>query len=311
MSVQALRPGPDPRLSVALLVSAVLHAVVLLGVGFLEPEERSASDDSLTMVDYMPEGSDQEGPAKPDARSASRSQQAQGSDEANREATAPDAGRTPTPPQPAPAPAPAPEDAPPQPASAEPSPAGPEGRDRSPVLSAPESDTTVATPDKSGSDRKEAAKDERRQGSFQLFPSDREVARWDEQRRQRQSASDSAGPARTATRADAVAAYTNSVLEKVQRIGNMNYPDEARERGLTGKVRLQVRVHPDGTLVAVRVLESSGSDVLDAAAKQIIRLAAPFSPFPEDMRRNHPDDFAISHYLNFSRGGGMDESPQN
>ena len=89
----------------------------------------------------------------------------------------------------------------------------------------------------------------------------------------------------------------------------MNYPDEARERGITGKVRLQLRLRPDGSLVRVRVLESSGSDVLDASAKQIIRLSAPFSPFPEAMQKRHPESYTVSHYLNFTRNGRLSRSP--
>ena len=103
-----------------------------------------------------------------------------------------------------------------------------------------------------------------------------------------------------------MAAYTTSLLNKVQRVGNMNYPEEARERGITGKVRLQMRLHPDGSLARVEVLESSGSDILDAAAQQIIRLAAPFSPFPEGMQKSHPETYTLSHYLNFTRGGTPD-----
>jgi protein TonB len=305
MSLQAIKPDPDPQLAVALLVSAVLHVVVLLGVGFLAPETNEPGGETLTMVDYLPQSDGQETPADPEARSASRSQQARGTDSERREASAPDAGRTPAPKQPAASPAPAPETQTPSPTPAAPTEPGAAEAERRPVLSAEESEESVAAPAKGGEGEPRDATEGPDAGSFQLFPSDRQVARWDNERRAAKAAADRPGKARTATREEAVAAYTTSLLNKVQRIGNMNYPEEARERGITGKVRLELRIRPDGTLAGVSVLESSGSDILDAGAKQIIRLAAPFSPFPQDMKRNHPESYSVSHYLNFTRGGDL------
>jgi|GEM_PF-3585378 len=308
MQAQAIKPELDPQLSVALLISAVLHVVVLLGIGFAAPDGEAPSGETLTMVDYMPEAGGEAAPEASDARSASRSQQARGSDQETREASAPDAGRTPTPPQPAPSPAPAPEAPAQAPAAAAPAEPGPEGQERKSVLSAEEADTAVAAPNDGGESSRPAPAERTASDSFQLFPSDRQVARWDDERRQRKAAADTAGEARTATREDSVAAYTNSLLNKVQRIGNMNYPEEARERGITGKVRLQLRLRPDGTLAGVRVLESSGSEILDAAAQQIIRLSAPFAPFPEAMKRRHPEVYTVSHFLNFTRGGELGDA---
>lgn len=309
MSWQAIRPTPDPQLTVALLVSAVLHVLVLLGLGFTAPEGGESGGETLTMVDYMPEAGSADAPEDPDARSASRSQAARGSDRRDREASAPDAGRTPTPPQPAPRPAPAPRQEPGPAAPAEPEAPGSSGPERSPVLSAEDAETAVAAPEESGGQGPSEADKPQAPDAFRLFPSDRQVARWDDERRQRETAADTPGEARTATREDAVAAYTNSLLNKVQRIGNMNYPEEARERGITGKVRLQLRLRPDGSLAEVAVLESSGSEILDAAAQQIIRLSAPFSPFPDPMQRQHPETYSVSHYLNFTRGGEVGQAP--
>jgi len=80
--------------------------------------------------------------------------------------------------------------------------------------------------------------------------------------------------------------YLQAWRRKVESIGNLNYPDEARRRQLYGNLRMLVSITPDGALKEVRVLESSGHKVLDDAAVRIVRLAAPYAPFPEEMRAN-------------------------
>ena len=80
--------------------------------------------------------------------------------------------------------------------------------------------------------------------------------------------------------------YFEAWRRKVERVGNLNYPDAARARHLYGSLRLLVAIAPDGALADVRVLESSGHRVLDDAALRIVRLAAPFAPFPPTMRRD-------------------------
>ncbi|WP_047236190.1 energy transducer TonB [Chromobacterium subtsugae] len=72
---------------------------------------------------------------------------------------------------------------------------------------------------------------------------------------------------------------------KVERIGNLNYPAEARRLGLHGAVTLEVTIGADGSLQAQRVTRSSGSPVLDEAARRIVELASPFPPFPAALSR--------------------------
>ena len=91
----------------------------------------------------------------------------------------------------------------------------------------------------------------------------------------------SASPTTTET-----AYYFESWRRKVQRVGQLNYPEAARTARLYGSLRLLVAIAADGALVDARVLESSGHRVLDEAAVRIVRLAAPFAPFPPGMRRN-------------------------
>ena len=87
----------------------------------------------------------------------------------------------------------------------------------------------------------------------------------------------------TASSADAF--YLNSWRRKIENIGNLNYPEEARKRKLYGSLRLMVAITPDGRLKEVELLESSGHKTLDEAALRIVRLAAPFAPFPDELRK--------------------------
>lgn len=81
------------------------------------------------------------------------------------------------------------------------------------------------------------------------------------------------------------AAYERAWSDKVERVGNLNYPDEARRKSLSGRLVLAVGIKRDGTIHSVKVTTSSGEAVLDEAAKRIVRLAAPFEPFPEELQR--------------------------
>jgi len=87
----------------------------------------------------------------------------------------------------------------------------------------------------------------------------------------------------TSTREYRYASYMEAWRRKVERIGNLNYPEEARRKGLYGNLILHVSVRADGSLEGIRVVRSSGQDVLDQAAVRIVELAAPFAPFPPDI----------------------------
>jgi len=80
--------------------------------------------------------------------------------------------------------------------------------------------------------------------------------------------------------------YLQSWRRRVEQVGNLNYPEEARQKQLYGDLKLLVTLRPDGTLQAVRVLVSSGHKVLDDAALRIVRLAAPYPPFPDEMKKS-------------------------
>ncbi len=82
------------------------------------------------------------------------------------------------------------------------------------------------------------------------------------------------------TREYAYAAYMRGWSDRVERVGNLNYPEDARLRGLHGNVLLTVVLSLDGSIKSIEVIQSSGQKILDDAAKRIVRLAAPFPPAP-------------------------------
>ncbi|MBU6954160.1 MULTISPECIES: energy transducer TonB [unclassified Hahella] len=86
-------------------------------------------------------------------------------------------------------------------------------------------------------------------------------------------------------RKTASAYYMEEWRRELERIGNINYPEEARKRKLEGKVRVAVIIEPDGQVQEINILSSSGAKILDDAVVRIIRLAEPFPPFTEEMRK--------------------------
>jgi protein TonB len=88
----------------------------------------------------------------------------------------------------------------------------------------------------------------------------------------------------TVSSADAF--YLNSWRRKIESVGNLNYPQEARKNKQYGSLRLMVAILPDGSLKEVELLESSGHKVLDDAAVRIVRLSAPYAPFPDQLRQS-------------------------
>jgi protein TonB len=82
------------------------------------------------------------------------------------------------------------------------------------------------------------------------------------------------------------AQYVEDWRQKVERIGTLNYPDAARGR-LYGSLLLSVTIRSDGTVERVGVHRSSGHKVLDDAALRIVKMAAPYAPFPPDIRKDY------------------------
>ena len=98
----------------------------------------------------------------------------------------------------------------------------------------------------------------------------------------------------------AFARYVEDWVTKVERVGNVNYPEAARRQGIYGSLKLTVSIYANGRIETIEVDRSSGSKILDAAAIKIVELAAPYAPFPDDMRKK-ADILSITRTWTFTR----------
>jgi len=96
------------------------------------------------------------------------------------------------------------------------------------------------------------------------------------------------------------AQYVDNWRIKIERIGNLNYPEEAKARKLYGSLQLTVAIKADGEVESVEINRSSGHKVLDQAAVRIVRLAAPFDRFPANIRAD-TDILHITRTWTFTR----------
>lgn len=98
--------------------------------------------------------------------------------------------------------------------------------------------------------------------------------------------------------------YIDAWRAKIERIGSLNYPEQALQQKLSGDLLLDVAIKPDGSLYAVKVLRSSGHAVLDRAAKRIVRMASPFAPLPKDILKE-TDILHIPRVWQFKNEAGL------
>ena len=96
------------------------------------------------------------------------------------------------------------------------------------------------------------------------------------------------------------AQYVEDWRLKVERIGNLNYPDSARGR-VYGSLVLSVSIKADGNLESVEVQRSSGHQILDRAAERIVKMAAPYASFPANITRD-TDVLIITRTWTFAQG---------
>jgi periplasmic protein TonB len=89
------------------------------------------------------------------------------------------------------------------------------------------------------------------------------------------------------TRESPFAPYLDGWRRRVERIGTLNYPSAARQAGLTGRPVIEVVIERDGRLRSAGIRRASGHPEIDAAALDILKLASPFDPFPPDLARDY------------------------
>lgn len=101
----------------------------------------------------------------------------------------------------------------------------------------------------------------------------------------------------------AYATYLRAWVDRVERVGNLNYPDEARRRQLAGTLVISVAIRRDGSVERAEVIQSSGIRLLDDAALRIARLAEPYPPLPPT---DEPIDVLhVTRTWNFLAGGTL------
>ena len=109
------------------------------------------------------------------------------------------------------------------------------------------------------------------------------------------------------TRESDVAVYLDSWRRKIERVGTMNFPDVARRQKLSGTPVIEVTIGADGSLVQTNVRRSSGHAEIDEAAMRILKLAAPFDPFPAELSVKH-DEIRIAYEWQFLGGASQGTS---
>jgi periplasmic protein TonB len=96
------------------------------------------------------------------------------------------------------------------------------------------------------------------------------------------------------------ALYVESWRQKVERIGNMNYPEAAKAQKLHGQLRMTVSIKADGSIEDVVIDKSSGSKILDEAAKSIVKLGEKYAVFPPDIKKD-TDILSITRTWSFTQ----------
>jgi len=100
------------------------------------------------------------------------------------------------------------------------------------------------------------------------------------------------------------AQYVADWEQKIEKVGNLNYPEVARKKGFSGTLTTDVGIYPNGSIYSIRITKSSGNKALDDAAKRIIRLSAPFATLPKEILQEL-DILVITRVWRFSDETGM------
>ena len=277
--------GESSRLGATLVLSALVHAMLVLGIGF-------AAEDAAPMVPtldvILSQTRTELTPAQADFL-AQANNQGGGEHDRSTRPTAPQAGPLPQPedglaPRPLRAQTPAP--SPP-----------PDARVISSIRAEETVPTAQPTPDVAPAP---------------LPPGQEKIARDIEMARlaaeiQLRSQQYAKRPKRkfvsASTKEYAWAQYLRGWVDRVERVGNLNYPDEARRRRIGGLVVISVGVRRDGSVESTRIIQSSNIPMLDNAAIRIVQLSAPFEPLPKT--REEPDVLHVTRTWQFLPGGEL------
>ena len=272
------------RFSISLVLALALHAAVLLGVGFvmdLEPQRRVADTLDVVLVNFRSEAPPEE------ADYLAQAAQQGGGEEGEPEKPAREVSAS--------APSHSGGD---MPVSSMASQAQPSVDNLEQLVT--ETDAAPPLPDSTTVEQPEpelpSAAELMQQGmlSASLQPEAMDDTPWRSRIKRREFISAN-------TREYEFAAYMQAWVAKVERVGNLNYPVELRQRGLSGDLLMTVGVNQDGSVESINLVRGSGIDAVDQAAMRIVRLAGPYAPLPVDISER-VDVLHITRTWRFSAG---------
>ena len=277
---EAVKPVITPldRLGLTLSLAILAHGMLILGVTFIEEDQAPARYDTMEIVLVR-----QKSPPPEEAEALAQASLKGGGETADPvqpSSPLPDPGLDTPPAQPAlepPAPAPA---------QAAPTETAPPGSDNPPEIallndSGPPAPVETAAKPAEQKPEKTPSATALLASSFRIAALSANIRQKLETRAQR--------PRRkfisASTREYRYAAYMEAWRAKVERMGNLNYPEEARRRKLSGSLLLEVALNANGTINEIMIRRSSGEKILDDAAIRIVELAAPYAPFPQNIKQ--------------------------
>lgn len=285
----------NDRLGLTTFGSILLHLVIILGISFTVPELTSQLDPLPTLeITLVNSRSDTE-PEKADFL-------AQATQDGGGDSDAPVIARSPLPMDPRPVTSKslpvARVASPPLPDSSRPEPRVLTQKAEAPVQLA------MIEPQKP---KKRSAEQKTRVGVIQQQTAQKERSRlsaeisqfWDEYQKRPRRKFLSAR-----TKEYKYATYMEAWRAKVETVGNLNYPEQAKKEKITGQLVLDVEITANGSIHAINIIRPSGFKVLDDAAVRIVRLSAPFKPFPKDIREEI-DILHITRTWQFVRGNRL------
>ena len=277
---EAVKPVITPldRLGLTFSLAILAHGMLILGVTFIEEDQAPARYDTMEIVLVR-----QKSPPPEEAEALAQASLAGGGETADPVqpgSPLPDPGLSTPPASLAPAPAP------PAPAEAAPAETTPPGSDNPPEIAVlddsgpPAPVETVESPAQETPEKTPSAT-ALLASSFRIAALSANIRQKLETRAQR--------PRRkfisASTKEYRYAAYMEAWRAKVERVGNLNYPEEARRRKLSGSLLLEVALNANGTINEIMIRRSSGEKILDDAAIRIVELAAPYAPFPQKIKQ--------------------------
>ncbi len=277
--------GTGDRLGVMLFMAGALHAAVLLGVGFVVPDGERDSPPLIEVT--LTQSPAEEAPDDHDFL-APEHQDGGGEAEQPQRPTEPGALLPDPRDQVAPLSA-APEQ--------QPAPLTEEAR----TLTSDDADETVPEPEP-GEPRPEESPerdqlDAPEQVASDLADTERRID-WDARHPTQKRIT-------ARTRSHHAAEYMHQWVERIEQVGTLNYPDQARREGLSGRLIVEVTLDADGSVADVELLEGSGYNLLDDAARRFVEMAAPFPAVPEDARGGR-DQLVITRTWRFVSDGTLE-----